>query len=124
MGSRIGSRQALDDRPEVQPLDWLVTRFQTVRRMTEPLAEPLSPEDCQVQSMPGASPVKWHLAHTTWFLETFVLKPFSPGYEAFHPSFNFLFNSYYNAAGDRLPRPHRGLLIRPTLDEVYAYRAA
>ncbi len=73
--------------------------------------------------MPDASPVKWHLAHTTWFFETFVLKPFSPGYEVFDPSFSFLFNSYYNAVGDRLPRPRRGLMTRPTLDEVYAYRS-
>ena len=104
MGSRIESEQAVDDRPMGQPLDRLAPRFQTVRRMTERLAQPLSPEDCQVQSMPDASPVKWHLAHTTWFFETFVLRPFSPGYEVFHPSFGFLFNSYYNAVGDRFRR--------------------
>jgi ergothioneine biosynthesis protein EgtB len=124
MGSRIEAEQAVDDRPRVHPLDRLAVRFQGVRRMTERLTEPLSPEDCQVQSMPDASPVKWHLAHTTWFFETFVLKPFSPGYEVFHPSFGFLFNSYYNAVGDRLPRPRRGLMTRPALDEVYVYRAA
>ncbi len=66
--------------------------------MTNSLAQPLSPEDCQIQSMPDASPVKWHLAHTTWFFETFVLVPHAPGYEVFHPSFGYLFNSYYNAA--------------------------
>ena len=75
------------------------------RRATERLASPLGAEDCQVQSMPDASPVKWHLAHTTWFFETFVLVPHAPGYEPFHPSFSYLFNSYYNAVGDRLPRP-------------------
>jgi ergothioneine biosynthesis protein EgtB len=124
MGSRIESEQAVDDRRRAEALDRLAARFQAVRRMSERLAEPLSPEDCQVQSMPDASPVKWHLAHTTWFFETFVLRPFSPGYEVFHRSFGFLFNSYYNAVGDRLPRPCRGLMTRPTLDEVYSYRAA
>jgi ergothioneine biosynthesis protein EgtB len=74
--------------------------------------------------MPDASPVKWHLAHTTWFFETFVLAPYAHGFEVFHPSFGFLFNSYYNAVGDRLPRPERGLITRPTLDLVHAYRAA
>ncbi len=68
--------------------------------------------------MPDASPVKWHLAHTTWFFETFVLIPHAPGYEPFHPSFGYLFNSYYNAVGDRLPRPRRGLMTRPTLEET------
>ena len=92
--------------------------------MTESLARPLSPEDCQIQSMPDASPVKWHLAHTTWFFETFVLAPHARGFAVFHPSFAYLFNSYYNAVGDRLPRPRRGLITRPTLEEVYAYRAA
>jgi ergothioneine biosynthesis protein EgtB len=74
--------------------------------------------------MPEASPVKWHLAHTTWFFETFVLIPHAPGYEPFHPAFGYLFNSYYNAVGDRLPRPRRGLMTRPTLEETYAYRSA
>jgi ergothioneine biosynthesis protein EgtB len=92
--------------------------------MTERLAEPLSPEDCQVQSMPDASPVKWHLAHTSWFFETFLLTPHLPGYVVFHPSFNYLFNSYYNAVGQRHPRPRRGLLTRPGLEEVSAYRTA
>ena len=84
----------------MQPAAPLGNRYQAVRKMTERLARPLSPEDCQIQSMPDASPVKWHLAHTTWFFETFVLAPHAPGYEVFHPSFNYLFNSYYNAVGD------------------------
>jgi ergothioneine biosynthesis protein EgtB len=92
--------------------------------MTARLAEPLSPEDCQVQPMPDASPVKWHLAHTTWFFETFLLVPHRPGYQVFHPSFSYLFNSYYNAVGRRVARPERGLMTRPSLREVYAYRAA
>src|SRR5947209_14432407 len=88
-------------------------RYRDVRQMTERLARPLSPEDCQVQSMPDASPVKWHLAHTSWFFETFVLTPHAPGYEVVHPSFNYLYNSYYNSVGDRLARPRRGLMTRP-----------
>ncbi len=92
--------------------------------MTTRLAEPLSPEDCQVQPMPDASPVKWHLAHTTWFFETFLLVPHRPGYRVFHPSFSYLFNSYYNAVGPRVARPERGLMTRPSLAEVGSYRAA
>jgi ergothioneine biosynthesis protein EgtB len=88
-----------------------------VRRRTEGLAEPLSAEDCQVQSMPDASPTKWHLAHTSWFFETFVLD----GAPA-DPAFAFLFNSYYEAVGPRHPRAARGLLSRPSLDEVRRYR--
>jgi ergothioneine biosynthesis protein EgtB len=99
-------------------------RYRAVRAMTERLAEPLSPEDCQVQSMPDASPVKWHLAHTTWFFETFVLGVSAPGYQVFHPAYRTLFNSYYNAVGDRWPRAQRGIISRPNLSEVYAYRGA
>jgi ergothioneine biosynthesis protein EgtB len=90
--------------------------------VTERLAAPLSAEDCLVQSMPDASPVKWHLAHTTWFFETFVLSHFLPGYRPFHPDFGYLFNSYYNAVGERHPRSQRGLLTRPPLEEVLNYR--
>jgi ergothioneine biosynthesis protein EgtB len=97
-------------------------RYKAVRQMTEQLASPLSQEDCQIQSMPDASPTKWHLAHTSWFFETFVLAARAPGFKSFDPSFNFLFNSYYNSVGDRLARPRRGLITRPTLDEVYGYR--
>ncbi len=91
--------------------------------MTENLTRPLSSEDCQIQSMPDCSPAKWHLAHTSWFFETFVLAANVPSWRPFDPSFNYLFNSYYNAVGDRLARPNRGLITRPALDEVYAYRA-
>jgi len=97
-------------------------RYLQVRSVTQGLTEPLSAEDCQVQSMPDASPVKWHLAHTTWFFETFVLAAFEPGYRPFHPAFRMLFNSYYEAVGAKHPRPRRGLLSRPSLDEVLAYR--
>ncbi|MDI1284469.1 MAG: ergothioneine biosynthesis protein EgtB [Reyranella sp.] len=99
-----------------------VARFQAVRRQTERLAAPLSAEDQTVQSMPDASPTKWHLAHTTWFFETFVLGPHAPGYRAFDPAFEYLFNSYYEAVGPRHPRPQRGLLSRPGVEEIMAYR--
>ena len=101
----------------------LLERFRQVREATRALAARLSPEDCAVQSMPDASPVKWHLAHTTWFFETFVLSRHDPARAPFHPAFRVLFNSYYNAVGDKHPRPERGLLTRPSLDEVWAYRA-
>lgn len=100
----------------------LAHRYDIIRATTDRLAAPLSPEDCQVQSMPDASPVKWHLAHTTWFFETFVLSRFVPQYTEFHASFRMLFNSYYHAVGERHPRPHRGLLSRPDLAMVMAYR--
>lgn len=100
----------------------LARRFRHTRAQTERLAAPLSAEDCALQSMPDASPTKWHLAHTSWFFETFVLERAAPGYVPFHPQFRMLFNSYYVAVGPRHPRPERGLLSRPTLSEVLAYR--
>jgi ergothioneine biosynthesis protein EgtB len=99
----------------------LSDRFAAVRGFSEFLCEPLSAEDCAVQSMPDVSPTRWHLAHTTWFFETFVLEP-RPGYRVFHPEFNYLFNSYYNTVGLQYPRPRRGLLSRPSLAEVREYR--
>lgn len=102
----------------------LARRFRQVRAATTALAAPLSPEDQQVQSMPDASPTKWHLAHTTWFLETFVLAPHLRDFAPFHPGYGYLFNSYYEAAGPRHPRPERGLVTRPSCAEVAAYRAA
>ncbi|HET6436787.1 MAG TPA: ergothioneine biosynthesis protein EgtB [Anaeromyxobacter sp.] len=101
----------------------LAERLAGVRRATLKLAAPLTPEDAQVQSMPDASPAKWHLGHTTWFFETFVLRPARPDEAPFHPSFAYLFNSYYETAGPRQPRPERGLLTRPGLEEVLRYRA-
>ena len=96
--------------------------FDKVRGRSLHLADRLSDEDCCAQSMPDASPVKWHLAHTTWFFETFILEPREPGFAPFHPAFRVLFNSYYNGVGAKHPRPHRGLLTRPSLGEVRAYR--
>jgi ergothioneine biosynthesis protein EgtB len=102
----------------------LARHYQEVRAVTEELCRPLVIEDYVVQSMPDASPAKWHLAHTTWFFETFVLAASVPGYRPFHPAYNYLFNSYYNAAGERWQRSGRGTLSRPTVAEVYAYRRA
>ena len=96
--------------------------YRAVREQTLALVSPLSPEDCAIQSMPDASPVKWHLAHTTWFFETFVLQPHQPGYRVFQPAYRVLFNSYYNSIGEKHPRPERGMLSRPALPEVLAYR--
>jgi len=97
-------------------------RFAAIRQQTETLAAHLSPEDQAIQSMPDVSPTKWHLAHTSWFFETFLLGPLDPAYREFDPAFAYLFNSYYEAVGPRHPRPERGLLSRPTIDAVAAYR--
>jgi ergothioneine biosynthesis protein EgtB len=97
-------------------------RFEAVRRDSEALAANLTPEDQSIQSMPDVSPTKWHLAHTTWFFETFILTRLDPDYRVFDPAFVYLFNSYYQAVGPRHPRPERGLLSRPTVDIVGAYR--
>ncbi|HEY1228928.1 MAG TPA: DinB family protein, partial [Ramlibacter sp.] len=96
--------------------------FEQVRQRSVHLAEPLSAEDCCAQSMADASPVKWHLAHTTWFFETFILERMERGFKPFHAAFRVLFNSYYNGVGEKHPRPQRGLLTRPALDEVLAWR--
>jgi len=101
----------------------LSRRYRAIRARTLALAAPLSPEDCALQSMPDASPVKWHLAHTTWFFETFVVADAQPGYRTPDPAYRMLFNSYYETVGPQHPRPARGLLSRPSLDEVLAYRA-
>src|SRR5437588_9753509 len=103
-------------------LESLADRFAAVRRCTDQLCQPLATEDYVVQSMPEASPVKWHVAHTSWFFEAFVLQPYVPGYRSYHPQFNFLFNSYYQAVGPRWTRERRGALSRPTVEETYAYR--
>lgn len=100
-----------------------MSRYADVRALSVALAAPVSAEDAQVQSMPDVSPTKWHLAHLTWFFETFVLIPHVPDYRPFDPAFAYLYNSYYEAVGTRHPRAERGLISRPSLDEVLKYRA-
>jgi ergothioneine biosynthesis protein EgtB len=96
--------------------------YRNIRLASVALCEPLENEDYGLQAMPEVSPPKWHLAHTSWFFETFILKPFASGYQAFHPRFEYLFNSYYNGVGAQYPRPQRALLSRPTVGEVLDYR--
>jgi hypothetical protein len=102
----------------------LAARYAAQRQASLALAAPLSAEDCQVQSMADASPTKWHLAHITWFFETFILERFEAGFQPFDPAFRVLFNSYYQGVGERHPRPQRGLVTRPTLADVKRYRRA
>ncbi len=108
--------------PEAAMAPVLADRFLAARSLTVALAAPLSDADATVQSMDDASPAKWHLAHVTWFFETFVLRDHVAGYRAFDPRFAFLFNSYYEAEGARHARPRRGMLTRPTLAEILAWR--
>jgi len=100
----------------------LTDYFQTTRQVSEDLCTPLEIEDFGVQTMPDVSPPKWHLAHTSWFFETFLLKPYLKGYREYHPDYVRLFNSYYEQVGQYHPRPQRGLLSRPTVKQIYAYR--
>lgn len=101
----------------------LAERYRAVRHGTERLCEPLETEDYVIQTMTDVSPTRWHLAHVSWFFETFILKPHQPGYEPLNPHYAYLFNSYYVQAGERHGRAERGFLSRPTVAEVYAYRA-
>lgn len=100
----------------------LINDFATERSKTEALCQPLAIEDYVIQSSEDVSPPKWHLAHTTWFFETFILKPYKPNYVLFNPLFQYLFNSYYQSLGPSAPRKHRGLLSRPTVETVLSYR--
>lgn len=100
----------------------LMAPYHAVRSATEALVAPLSPEDCALQSMPDCSPTKWHLAHTSWFFETFVLEPTITGYTPFNSAFRVLFNSYYQTVGEQYARPRRALLTRPSLEEIRRYR--
>ncbi len=108
-------------RQQNECLSKLLLRYEEVRRFSEHIAQPLSAEDCAIQSMPDVSPTRWHLAHTTWFFETFLLKS-SAVYKVFDTQFEYLFNSYYNSIGEQFPRSQRGLISRPGLDETLAYR--
>jgi len=109
-------------RPQIEP-SALARRYAQVRAQSLLLAEPLSEADAQVQSMPDVSPTKWHLAHVTWFFETFILERHERDFKPFHPRYRVLFNSYYNGVGEQHPRAQRGLVSRPSLAEVKAYRA-
>ncbi|MDB5425010.1 MAG: hypothetical protein JWQ29_2426, partial [Phenylobacterium sp.] len=119
---------ARSDDPAVKPAAAAVLsssareRYRAVRQASEALTRGLTPEDQLAQSMPDASPTKWHLAHTTWFFETFVVAPRVAAYKPFDPRFGYLFNSYYEALGPRQPRPDRGLITRPSQADVIAYR--
>ena len=106
----------------ISSLNDILPRYQEVRQQSENLCQPLNPEDYVVQPIVDVSPPKWHLAHTTWFFETFLLARFKPGYRVFHPDYGYLFNSYYEHAGERVLRTDRGNLTRPGVDEIYAYR--
>jgi ergothioneine biosynthesis protein EgtB len=104
--------------------DSLAARYAMVRRLSLDIAAPLSDADATIQPMPDASPAKWHLAHTTWFFETFLLRDHVPGYRAFDDSYAYLFNSYYEGEGERHPRARRGMIARPSLDGIREWRAA
>jgi len=112
-----------EDSGRTSPQD-LLAAYAAVRATTERLAAPLSAEDQTVQSMPDVSPTKWHRAHVSWFFETFVLGSFQPDYRPFHDDFAYIFNSYYEALGERHPRSERGLISRPGIDEIARYRQA
>ena len=118
MDAKALARRSTVQRSDVQQY------YLEVRQMTPALCQPLAIEDYVVQPVASVSPPKWHLAHTTWFFETFVLQPYMPGYMPYHPLYNYLFNSYYRHVGERWERLKRGALSRPTVQEVYAYRAA
>ena len=104
-------------------VDTLSAQYQRVRAQSLALVTTLAPEDTVVQSMPDVSPTKWHLAHVTWFFERFVLESFVPGYRRLNDDYDYLFNSYYYTAGQMHARPKRGLLSRPSIAQVFDYRA-
>src|ERR687893_2476445 len=107
---------------ESPPAAALAERFRAVRALSEAIAGPLSDADATLQPMPDASPAKWHLAHTTWFFETFVLRDHVPGYRPYDERWAYLFNSYYEGEGERHARARRGMISRPSLAELLAYR--
>jgi hypothetical protein len=118
----VANSGGVDNGDERSATERLTLRLLAVRKQTEQLVHNLSDADATVQSMPNASPAKWYLAHTTWFFETLILVPNLPGYQVFDPSYNSLFNSYYERPGSRHERSERGMLTRPTLEQVLHYR--
>ena len=116
INSKIKNNQSLQTQEDI------LTYYSRVRRDSEYLCEPLEIEDYGIQTMPEVSPPKWHLAHTSWFFETLLLKPYNGGYREYHPKFAILFNSYYDTIGTYHPRNQRGILSRPSVDEIYRYR--
>jgi ergothioneine biosynthesis protein EgtB len=121
-GSSSETGQGADARVTATESAVLADRYRSVRGRTDSLAQPLTPEDQVVQSMPDCSPTKWHRAHTTWFFEEFVLPTADPGYQPLDPAYRYLFNSYYEAVGPRQPRPRRGMLTRPSVADVARFR--
>ncbi len=122
MGIYQASNNMLPVAENTQTKD-LLAKFNSVRNQSEYLTRNLKTEDFVVQPVVDVSPPKWHLAHTTWFFEEFVLGPYSPGYTVFHKDYNFLFNSYYESVGERVQRPNRGFMTRPTVEEIKQYRS-
>ncbi|MEM6553282.1 MAG: ergothioneine biosynthesis protein EgtB [Planctomycetota bacterium] len=120
--ARPAPAEPLDAAPQADTAPDPLARHRAVRAATEALVADLHPEDLVIQSMPDASPAKWHLAHTTWFFERFILQTHQPDYQPVHPAYDYLFNSYYNTVGPQHCRPRRGLLSRPTVAEVLDYR--
>jgi ergothioneine biosynthesis protein EgtB len=118
----VGRTQKGSPSPPPSPKEELLRQYQAVRQATEALCATLEPEDYVLQTMPEMSPTKWHLAHTSWFFETFVARPFLAHYRPLNEQYAFLFNSYYNAAGKMHARPQRGLISRPTVNETFTYR--
>jgi len=122
LGVSTGTEPATAPGFEKEESKDFATRYRRVRQFSEKLCQTLKAEDCVVQTMPEVSPTKWHLAHTSWFFETFILREALPDYKPIHPQYAYLFNSYYNAAGKMHCRPKRGLISRPTLQETLEYR--
>jgi ergothioneine biosynthesis protein EgtB len=123
MASHLPTRAAVETPGSAAERQALIERYQQVRECSEDLCAPLTPEDFVIQSMPDCSPTKWHLAHVSWFFETFLLQPAVANYQSPNPAYAYLFNSYYNAIGDKYPRAQRGLVSRPGVDETFRYRA-
>jgi ergothioneine biosynthesis protein EgtB len=120
--SILEKKTTVDSESDINDRSELLSKFNTVRSFTEKLCKPLEIEDYVIQSMPDVSPTKWHLGHTSWFFETFILEKAITDYKPFHPLYNYLFNSYYIQVGERWHRPARGLLSRPTVKEIFEYR--